>query len=404
MFRGLSRARPLSRLEHRASSTQPVTLRWSDGRSAGAFLPKFLRENTLEAWDSSSKQRLHFGIPLDLEVTDAIPVECTSPGFLNFKGPAFKVSFSDGHVGHFVAPKVHTAMWQKELHQTHQKRYWGHEEAAGITEDLTGGRLRFDWAELHDAGAKQRWIEAMHTDGVALVTGVPQHPMGVKDFAELLGTFVLPSVYGETFEIKAKNDPNNLAYSNLGLQMHTDLPFNAVPPSVQLFHCLEQAAEGGESIVMDGFAAAEALKAEDPEAFQLLCDHPLRFQDITPEWFSSAEHPTFEVSKTGSLWRVNFNERTRDSWRHWHPEDLHVSARVYEALQKFEKLVEERARYAALRLKPGEMVCTDNWRVMHSRSGFVGSRHFVGAYFDWDALHARWRHFAKTLEHQWDLR
>ena len=31
-------------------------------------------------------------------------------------------------------------------------------------------------------------------------------------------------------------------------------------------------------------------------------------------------------------------------------------------------------------------------------------RHFVGAYFDWDALHARWRHFAKTLEHQWDLR
>lgn len=27
MFRGLSRARPLSRLEHRASSTQPVTLR-----------------------------------------------------------------------------------------------------------------------------------------------------------------------------------------------------------------------------------------------------------------------------------------------------------------------------------------------------------------------------------------
>ena len=27
-----------------------------------------------------------------------------------------------------------------------------------------------------------------------------------------------------------------------------------------------EAAEGGESIVMDGFAAAEALKAEDPEA------------------------------------------------------------------------------------------------------------------------------------------
>ena len=53
-------------------------------------------------------------------------------------------------------------------------------------EDLTGGRLRFDWAELHDAGAKQRWIEAMHTDGVALVTGALRHSTSV-DVGSTLG-------------------------------------------------------------------------------------------------------------------------------------------------------------------------------------------------------------------------
>ena len=28
--------------------------------------------------------------------------------------------------------------------------------------------------------------------------------------------------------------------------------------------------------------------------------------------------------------------------------------------------------------RPGEVVVTDNWRVMHSRSGFTGRRHFEG--------------------------
>lgn len=41
----------------------------------------------------------------------------------------------------------------------------------------------------------------------------------------------------------------------------------------------------------------------------------------------------------------------------------------------------ERSRYVSLRLMPGEMICTDNWRVMHSRSGFIGSRHWKGESF-----------------------
>lgn len=40
--------------------------------------------------------------------------------------------------------------------------------------------------------------------------------MAVKSFAEKLGTYLAPTVYGETFQIKAVTDPNNLAYSNVG--------------------------------------------------------------------------------------------------------------------------------------------------------------------------------------------
>ena len=38
---------PSALLKGRGTST--VTLRWSDGREAGTFLPKFLRENTQDA-------------------------------------------------------------------------------------------------------------------------------------------------------------------------------------------------------------------------------------------------------------------------------------------------------------------------------------------------------------------
>ena len=389
-----------------------VTLRWPDGREAGAFLPKFLRENTIEAWDSSSKQRLDFCVPLDLQVQEMAPVEFTSP---EYSGPAFRLQFSDGHVGHFPPPPPTDAMWSRELrHQN--KVLWGSEEASTIRGELTdsGGHLRFEWKDLEDrnSSAARRWIEAMHTHGLTLVTGMPvsmDAPSdGLHRFAETLGTFLAPSVYGQTFQIKSVTSPNNLAYSNLGLQMHTDLPFNEQPPGIQLFNCLQQAEEGGESIAMDGFAAAESLRQQDPEAFQTLCEHLIGFQDVTSDWFLSAQHPTFELEPapaTGSavprLQRVNFNERARDSWRHWNPASLKQAERVYEALLKYERLVEEHSRYVSLRLMPGEMVCTDNWRVMHSRSSFLGSRFFVGGYLDWDAVRARWRRLSNTFETQW---
>ena len=392
------------------AAERPVTLRWSDGREAGTFLPKFLRENTIEAWDNSSKQRLDFGIPLGLQVRDAVPVEVSKP---EYSGPAFRVLFSDGHVGHFPPPRPADTMWSTELRHK-AKTYWGNEEASEIRDAMmaSNGHLRFEWKDLveDNPATARRWIESMHTHGVALVSGMPvtqQTPSdGLRQFAQSLGTFLAPSVYGETFQIKSVTSPNNLAYSNLGLQMHTDLPFNEQPPGIQLFYCLQQADEGGESIAMDGFHAAETLRQQDPDAFQLLCDHLLRFQDVTGEWFLSAEHPTIELDATCSsgpkLRRINFNERARDSWRHWNPTSLDKTAEIYAALLKFEKLVEERSRYVSLRLMPGDMICTDNWRVMHSRSSFLGSRHFVGGYLDWDAVRGRWRSLSNIFQSQWD--
>jgi alpha-ketoglutarate-dependent taurine dioxygenase len=43
----------------------------------------------------------------------------------------------------------------------------------------------------------------------------------------------------------------------------TDNPYRDPVPTVQLLHCLREAAAGGDTGLIDGFAAAAALRAED---------------------------------------------------------------------------------------------------------------------------------------------
>ena len=74
--------------------------------------------------------------------------------------------------------------------------------------------------------------------------------------------------YGRWFEVRAEVNPNNLAYTNLGLQAHTDNPYRDPVPTLQLLACIENSVEGGESIVVDGFTAAERLQAGEPEGLR----------------------------------------------------------------------------------------------------------------------------------------
>ena len=48
-------------------------------------------------------------------------------------------------------------------------------------------------------------------------------------------------------------------------------------PTVQLLHCLRAAGEGGDTGLVDGFAAAVALRAADPESFGTLTRTPAPF-------------------------------------------------------------------------------------------------------------------------------
>ena len=61
------------------------------------------------------------------------------------------------------------------------------------------------------------------------------------------------------------------------------------------------------------------------------------------------------------------------------------------ALRAFAEILDRRELQKRFSLEPGELVCFDNLRVLHGRTGFEsgGERHLQGCYADRDGLASR---------------
>lgn len=49
---------------------------------------------------------------------------------------------------------------------------------------------------------------------------------------------------------------------------------------IQVFHCLRHEGTGGRTLLVDGFYAAEKLRQQSPESFELLAHVPIRHEYI----------------------------------------------------------------------------------------------------------------------------
>ena len=134
-----------------------------------------------------------------------------------------------------------------------------------------------DYAEwLENTADREDWLYYAGRDGLAFLRNVPSEDAAVLSVAERIG-FIRETNYGRIFDVRSVAKPNNLAFTNLGLPVHTDNPYRDPVPGFQLLHCLSASGQGGESIFVDGMAVAERVRAHDPDAFSTLLpnSHPL---------------------------------------------------------------------------------------------------------------------------------
>lgn len=243
-----------------------------------------------------------------------------------------------------------------------------------------------DWNAVNATpAAKRDWLAAVAEFGFAKLTDGPTEPESLLKVADLFG-YVRETNYGPYFEVRTEVNPTNLAYTGLGLQAHTDNPYRDPVPTLQILYCLENSAEGGDSIVVDGFRAAEKLRDANPEGFALLAGYPARFEYKGSDGVClRSRRPMIELSPDGELIGIRFNNRSSAPIVDVPFDKMEA---YYAAYRQLGEIIDDPAMGVSFKLEPGESFIVDNTRVLHARLGYsgAGSRWLQGCYADKDGL------------------
>ncbi|MEM7287236.1 MAG: TauD/TfdA family dioxygenase [Actinomycetota bacterium] len=235
-------------------------------------------------------------------------------------------------------------------------------------------------------------LDAIVSDGTAVLSGIEPTEAAATALAERVGR-VRHTVFGSMWRVASDVvDHLDSAYATTYLEPHTDATYMTDAPGTQLFCCVERSGTGGESILVDGFAAAEDLRRDAPEHFETLTTVVVPARYVEPGVHLRAERPAIRLGPDGTIRQVSFNNYDRAPF--WLPEPR-MSA-FYEAYAALHDLITDESRWFVLRLEPGDAVLFDNWRVLHGRNGYTGSRAFHGCYHDRDEILSRRRVLAAS--------
>ena len=240
------------------------------------------------------------------------------------------------------------------------------------------------------------WCVALRDYGLTIVRGAPCVEGEIERFAEYVGV-VREVVYDRLHNVRSvpgKYESYNVASTTLELKPHTDVPNYNNPPGVQMFHFLVNDSEGGESTAVDGFNVAQQIRDRDPEAFEILATTALHFRIFSPRGDVQARNPSFTLDCEGRMKVFRYSNQTVL------PANLapHKMDAFYRAYRLLGRTVEAPHNMVQFKLGGGDMMVTNNLRVMHGRKAFdpsTGERHLQLTYMDFDDVLSRIRMLLK---------
>lgn len=238
-----------------------------------------------------------------------------------------------------------------------------------------------------------KWLSQLAETGASLVK-VNTDVGTVSTLAKII-SHPQTTIYGEDFDVVSTENPVNIAYTSLGLELHHDLVYYESPPGLQFLHCLQfdDDVVGGESLLVDVFYAAEELRRVDAASFDVLAKVPATFQKIH---YSRAmpvhidyQRPHIQLSVHGQVnnvfWAPPFEGPLQAS-----PQD---TKDYYHAYAKFSSIINSPDLLLKFRLNPGEALTFNNRRMVHGRAAYFatrgGKRHLQGAYVNIDEFKSK---------------
>ncbi|HEY1314218.1 MAG TPA: TauD/TfdA family dioxygenase [Steroidobacteraceae bacterium] len=357
-------------------SPDRLHVEWADG-SLSEFASLWLRDNLREDRDPHSGQRL-------IDIAD-LP-----------QSPKIRAATAhNGCVSLDWADGERTATFELDWLLAHSSSHGGRRrgrahrlwlEAAGLA-----ATRDFAWAVCNElAGhraARAHWLTRLLQDGLGFLSDVPRNDAGILEAARLAGR-VAETNYGLVFEVRSVAQPENLAYSDLGLGLHTDNPYREPVPGFQMLHVLIASPDGGESLFGDGFAIAEHLRSTDREAFAVLTQTAVPFLYRSKDAELYAERPLIQLSCDGEVTAVHYNSRSIAPLQR----DARECERFYRAYRRFASLLRDPRFQLRFMLRDGDLAVFDNQRILHGRTAFSSSRfarHLRGCYLTRDSVYSQ---------------
>jgi len=351
---------------------------WSDGKKSN-FHFMWLRDNCPTAHDKDSRHRM-FNI---LEVSTNIePKTCK----INNEGK-LEIEWSEGnHISYYdqewLRKNCYTINNNKKYISPYQ--LWD----CLLQKNLEAIRIEHDEIINSEKGLI-KWLELLHYKGIAIVKNAPTEKESAFKVLNRI-SHTRETFFKTPFEVINIPKPNNSAYTAHALRNHMDLPWFENPPGYQFLHCLINAAEGGDSSAVDGFAVSEYLKQNEKEIFDTLVNVYLKFRDkdYTQVLHRSFHAPAISLNKDGDYNDIRFSVATMDALD-CHPDEME---KVYNAHRRFGNLLHDDNFQIKFRLEPGDIFSFNNRRILHGRTAFdpnSGHRHLQGYYMDRDEIIGR---------------
>jgi gamma-butyrobetaine dioxygenase len=343
------------------------------------FDPAWLRDNCPcpDCRDTVSGQRLITIIDQPPDVSVASVLQAPDGLHVSFGPDGHRAVFARSWLAEHAAPAV-------DERSEDAKRLWS-------ARDFPAGPPITPWRSyLASGSARLDCLRHLLSAGFFVLSGVPTEHGTVLDVVASFG-YVRETNYGRLFDVKVEATPANLAYTGLPIGPHTDNPYRDPVPTIQLLHCLTNAARGGESGLLDGFAAASALRAEDRAAFDCLTRWPVTFRYADETADLRATRPMIGVNAAGRIREVRYNSRSMQPARPRPgcPDQSQAALELrefYRAYRVFATILLRPELTLKFALRPGDCMIFDNTRILHSRTGFAatGHRHLQGCYADLD--------------------
>ncbi|MHC3824996.1 gamma-butyrobetaine dioxygenase [Pseudomonas sp. G3-19] len=353
-----------------------VSLAWADGR-VSPFHHVWLRDNC-------PCEQCVYNVTREqvFEIVDAAPDLVPANAHIDSDG-CLQIDWQDGHRSRFDPGWLRAHAYDDK---SRAERLAAKPKAYLWRSDLQLPVFEYS-ALINDNGALLQWLIAVRDIGLTQVRGVPTEPGSLKLIAQRI-SFIRESNFGVLFNVQSKADADSNAYTAFNLPLHTDLPTRELQPGLQFLHCLVNDAEGGESIFVDGFAIADALRQEAPELFQALCEIPVEFRNKDRHSDYRCLAPIIALDALGRVAEVRMANFLRGAF----DTSVEQMPLLYRAYRRLIAMTREPRFRLMQRLNPGELWCFDNRRTLHARNAFdpaTGARHFQGCYIDRDELLSR---------------